>query len=183
MFAFRSEIVRTALIALAAVCVLALAGCGTAQQDVSFTPGFIPAADTSILVGDVIDAAPKIKRGNEHKDLDVAKKMRGALEEKLRAAGLLGATGSERKPLVLSARIVDYEPGDAFKRWLMPGYGSTVLTVECALQDGKKRVATVNARRTVDAGGGYTIGAWDTIFGQVAEDIVKGLKAKLKAQS
>ena len=65
----------------------------------------------------------------------------------------------------------------------MPGYGSTVLTVECALHDGAKKVATVNARRTVDAGGGYTVGAWKTIFGSVAEDIVADLKKKFRKQA
>ena len=183
MFAFKRDFVRTAVLALAAIGVLTLSGCGTAQQDFSFVPEFVPASDTAIAVGEVVDAAPKIKRGNEHKDLDVAQKMRDALETKLRASKLLGGAESGQKPLVLSARIVDYEPGDAFKRWLMPGFGSTVLTVECALYDGKKRVATVNARRTVDAGGAYTIGAWEAIFGHVADDIVNGLKEKLKTQT
>ena len=183
MFTFNPGFLRTAVLALTAIGVLALSGCGTAQQDISFVPEFVPASGTVIAVGEVVDAAPKLKRGNEHKDLDVARKMRDALEAKLRASKLLGGSEAGRKPLVLSARIVDYEPGDAFKRWLMPGYGSTVLTVECALHDGTKRVATVNARRTVDAGGGYTIGAWETIFGQVADDIVNGLKEKLKTRT
>ena len=105
--------------------------------------------------------------------------MRDELEAKLRASGLFAGSTGGKQPLVISVRIVDYEPGDAFKRWLMPGYGSTVLSVECELRDGSKKVATINARRTVDAGGGYTIGAWNTIFTTIAEDIVSSLKKKL----
>ena len=177
------KLVKPAVALFALACLLLLEGCGTAQQDILFKPEFVPAPNAAIRVGDVVDTAPRIKRGNEFKDLDVAMKMRDALEAKLREAGLLGTLASDGKPLVLSARVVDYEPGDAFKRWLMPGYGSTVLTVECALHNGDEQVATVNARRTVDAGGGYTIGAWETIFGQVAEDVVAGLKKKLRPPS
>lgn len=39
-----------------------------------------------------------------------------------------------------------------------------------------------DAKRTVDAGGGYTIGAWETIFKSVADDIVTELGEQVKAE-
>ena len=83
--------------------------------------------------------------------------------------------------LVLAADIVEYEPGDAFKRWLLPGWGATVLVVRGTLVDAEKRaVGSVEAKRTVEAGGGYTIGAWETVFRDIANDIVTKLREQLK---
>jgi len=165
---------------MAAVVGLVLSGCGTVSHDISFVPGYAPPSKSSVVVGDITDAAPKAKRDNEFKDFDIAKEMREQLEARLRESGLTAAPQAGQRSLVLLGNIVDYDPGDAFKRWLMPGYGSTVLAVEFTLRDGDKKVATVNARRTLDAGGGYTVGAWKTIFGNVAEDIVSNLRQKLR---
>lgn len=180
MFQLKGVFSNSPVALIAFICVLFLSGCGTVQHDAVFVSGYAPSPKATVVLGEVTDAAPVIKRGNDHKDFDIAKAMREQLEAKLRESGLLTASGRTEGSLVLSVKIVDYEPGDAFKRWLMPGYGSTVLSVECTLHDGDKKVATVTARRTVDAGGGYTIGAWQTIFGKVAEDIVSDLKKKLR---
>jgi len=73
--------------------------------------------------------------------------------------------------------------GNAFKRWLLPGYGSTILEVDCELKapDGTT-AATIHHQRSVFAGGVFTIGAWKTIFGSVASDIADELEARLKAR-
>jgi len=89
--------------------------------------------------------------------------------------------GEATPKLVLAADIVEYEAGDAFKRWLLPGWGATVLVVRGTLVDAESRkVGSVEAKRTVEAGGGYTIGAWETIFRDVANDIVTRLGEQLK---
>jgi hypothetical protein len=63
----------------------------------------------------------------------------------------------------------------------MPGWGATVLVVRGTLVDADNRtVGSVEAKRTVEAGGGYTIGAWETIFRDVANDIVTRLGEQLK---
>ena len=183
MFSINFGFTRSTAAFIVVIAALLLSGCGTAHHNVSFVPGYQPASTATITLGDVIDAAPTFERDDEHKNFNIAKKLREQLASKLRDAGLCADSTSAVQSLVLSVRIVNYEPGNAFKRWLMPGYGSTVLTVECALRDGAEKVATVNARRTVDGGGGYTIGAWETIFSSVAEDIVTGLKEKLRATS
>lgn len=180
MIALKTVFARSLAVFIAVVGALALSGCGTVNHDVSFIPGYAPPAKANVVVGNFIDAVPKTNRDNEFKNFDIAKEMREQLEAKLRESGLNAGPGGGQGSLVISGKIVDYEPGDAFKRWLMPGYGSTVLAVECALQDGDRKVATVSARRTVDAGGGYTIGGWKAIFGNVADDIVLDLKQKLR---
>jgi hypothetical protein len=40
-------------------------------------------------------------------------------------------------------------------------------------------VGTVRVRRTVSFGGAYTSGAWRSIFGSVADDIVSELRSKI----
>lgn len=81
-----------------------------------------------------------------------------------------------------NCRILGYEKGDAFKRWLMPGWGSTVLTVQCDLLDSGSKVGNLEAERTVDAGGAYTVGAWEKVFKQVALDVVLVIEEKIEGQ-
>jgi hypothetical protein len=80
----------------------------------------------------------------------------------------------------MDVNIIEYRKGDAFKRWLWPGYGSTVLVVEATLLDVEGNVdASAQANRSVDAGGGYTTGAWEKIFKNVAADLVSDLKVNI----
>ena len=82
------------------------------------------------------------------------------MESELTKENLLGQEGVPGA-VTMDISIIEYRKGDAFKRWLWPGYGSTVLVVEATLLDAEGNVdATAQANRSVDAGGGYTIGAW-----------------------
>jgi hypothetical protein len=84
--------------------------------------------------------------------------------------------------LCLNLEIAEYRPGNAFKRWLMPGYGATVLGVRGELLEAAdaKRVASVCHQRTIAAGGLYTVGAWQYVFHCVARDIAKDLKVRIE---
>jgi len=104
--------------------------------------------------------------------------LRRALTEKLTAEKLLWNDTTPKK-LVLDSKILDYDEGNAFKRWLLPGWGATVLTIQSDLRQDGQLVGTVDAKRTVSAGGGYTIGAWKTIFDNIAGDIVEDLREKI----
>ncbi len=73
------------------------------------------------------------------------------------------------------------EPGNAFARWLLPGLGATKLSIECTLREGNQEVGTITVDREVAVGGGYTIGEWKEVFEDVAKNVVKELKKKLKA--
>jgi len=159
------------LLALAALLSL-LYGCGTAQHSVKLDDTFAPEVGTRVEVGPV---ANQTGHGFE---INVEQLLTDALAEELRSENLLWS-GAQARRLVLMSSIVEYEEGNAFKRWLLPGWGSTMLTVRGDLKDGERLVGSVDARRTISAGGGYTIGAWKSIFRDVAEDIVDDLRAKI----
>lgn len=159
--------------------VFVLTGCGAVAHNATFEPGFAPVPTTLVRVGNVIDSAPKEKRGDQA-NFDVIGELRTQLEDQLDQNGLLATETTDGHSYILSAEIVDYEPGSAFGRWLFPGVGSTVLSVECAFYDGETMIGTITAVRSVEAGGAYTIGAWKSIFETVAKDIVVELKQKLR---
>ena len=50
------------------------------------------------------------------------------------------------------------------------------------MREGDGKVAQLSNKRTVDAGGGYTAGAYERIFTDVADDIVTGLNEKLSTE-
>ncbi len=158
--------------------VLVIGGCGTTARQSTFNQDFTPNAAAMVAVGEISDAAPRGTRGDQE-DFDTEAELRAQLESKLSERGMLSADGAEGKPYVLNARIIDYEPGSAGKRWLWPGYGATELSVECTVHEGDRVIGTVYARRTVEAGGLYTVGAWKGVFATVADEIVTELEAKL----
>ena len=77
------------------------------------------------------------------------------------------------------SKIAEYNPENAFKRWLLPGWGSTVLMIECDLMDANELIGSVKARRSIVIGGGYTIGDWKDIFGEVSKDVATNLRKKI----
>ena len=76
----------------------------------------------------------------------------------------------------LSVSIIQYEKGSAMARWIMPGMGATILSVEASLinTDGVT-VAQSQATKSIGAGGGYTIGAWKTVFQDISKILVADL--------
>jgi len=158
------------------VALLCAAGCGSVQHKASFNDAFTPSAGTKIAVGTV-----KNETGQQF-DVDVEQMLSDALAEKLRKQNMLSES-QESSQLLLTCKIVEYQKGDAFKRWLLPGWGSTVLSIQGNLIDKDEIIGTVQARRTVSVGGGYTIGAWRTVFASLAEDIVKDINSALAKKS
>jgi hypothetical protein len=114
----------------------------------------------------------------ERFDINIEKMLADSFAETLKKENLM-ASDSDQSSLTLTSRIIEYKKGDAFKRWLMPGWGSTALAIKCDLEDKGKVVGSVDAKRTVDIGGGYTIGAWKTVFSKLADDVVSDLKKQL----
>jgi hypothetical protein len=83
--------------------------------------------------------------------------LRSAVERKLSDEKIFW-DGSE-KHFTLNLNIMDYEMGNAFKRWLLPFYGSTILSIEGELLDRKgETVSKFSHKRSIVAGGFYTIG-------------------------
>ena len=96
--------------------------------------------------------------------------MREALEKALRAKGALG----EEAPWLVKVELVDYAPGNAFARWLLPGAGATKLKAVATVVDSEgSRAATIPVERSIGFGGAYTIGAWKYVFDEVAVEMVR----------
>jgi hypothetical protein len=156
---------------------LAASGCGAVSHQAQFEASYAPKADTRIEVGPVTNETGKTF------DVDIPKMFTDALTEQLTDDQLLWGGGSQDvSHLVITTKIIDYDEGNAFKRWMLPGWGSTVLSMHCELKDSTsgKLVGSVDARRTVSFGGGYTIGAWRTIFASVAKDVVGELRSQMQ---
>jgi hypothetical protein len=150
--------------------VMFLFACGTVEHSVRVEDQQAFGADTRVMVGVVAN------RTGESFDIDVEAMLRDAMVNELTKEDLLGQEGTPGV-VTMNVNIIEYRKGDAFKRWLWPGYGSTVLVVEATLLDAEGNVdATAQANRSVDAGGGYTTGAWKEIFEDVAADLVSDLK-------
>jgi len=152
---------------------LLLVACGTVEHSVRVEDDQAFGADTRVMVGKVAN------KTGERFDVDIEAMLRDAMVSELAKEGLLGQPGAAGV-VTMDVNIIEYRKGDAFKRWLWPGYGSTVLVVEATLLDRQGNVdATAQANRSVDAGGGYTVGAWEKIFKDVAADLVSDLKVNI----
>ena len=116
-------------------------------------------------------------------DIDAKSLLREALASALSDAGLAASAAAD-DAYVLDLEIVEYEPGNAFKRWLLPFYGGTILRVHGELIDPQRNAvaARIDHQRSVLAGGAYSIGAWRSIFDSVARDIVRDLRAHTKGE-
>jgi hypothetical protein len=148
-------------------------GCGSVQHNLKLDPNYQPKAGMKVEVGSVTNET------GEKFDVEAEKMLSDAFAEALRENDLLW-TGQMPEKLVIQSKIIEYEKGNAFKRWLLPGWGSTVLTIHSDLTNGTQVVGSAEARRTVSIGGGYTIGAWRTIFAKSANDIVDDLKRQMQ---
>lgn len=57
------------------------------------------------------------------------------------------------------------------------------MQVQCDLKDSDKIVGTADARRSVTAGGAYTVGAWEKVFTHVARDVAADLRDRISGQT
>jgi hypothetical protein len=150
-----------------------ITGCGSAQHKVAFQQDYTCPEGTKFAVGTVVNET------GEKFDIEIEKMLADALAEELRKEDLL-CKGDEKSRLTIMSKVIEYKKGNAFKRWLMPGWGGTELSIQCDLKgENNVTVGSATARRTVTAGGGYTIGAWKTIFASVAKDLVTDLREQV----
>ena len=147
-------------------------GCGTIQHKLVLEKDYQPKPDAKVTVGKVSNDIGKTY------DIAIEDMLKKALVDALSDEELL-CTDPQKCSLMTNCRILAYEKGDAFKRWLMPGWGSTVLSIQCDLLDSDCKVGIIEAKRTVDAGGGYTVGAWEHVFNHIAFDVVQDIKEKI----
>lgn len=98
------------------VLIFVVAGCGSVQHKVEFRDSYTPQKDTMIDIGTVSNET------GETFDIEIEKMLTDALSDALHEKKLLWA-GNEGSKLVLTTKIVEYNKGNAFKRWLLPGWG------------------------------------------------------------
>ena len=148
-------------------------GCVNVQHQAKFNKNFLPKEDVRIKVAKVVNDTGYTF------DVDIEQMLADTLEEQLMEENLL-SLGKTEPNLFMESRIIGYKKGSAFKRWMMPGWGATELSIRCELKDDKNNlVGSAIASREVVAGGGYTIGAWKTVFKDVANDVAEDLKNQI----
>lgn len=159
---------------LVLACIFLLSGCATPGSGTGPTKSLEMLEGYRYSVGQV--SIPK----DAKYEIDAAGMLRSAMETSLREKGLLTDQASAASRYVINAEILDYEMGSAFKRWLLPGYGSTILSVHTEITDPQSNsvVAELEHRQMVGAGGFYTVGAWEGVFASVAADIVRDIERK-----
>lgn len=160
----------------AAAFALALLAAGCATPTGTKTESeLLPRPGARVELGEVTNPS------GQRFDVDATGLLREAMANSLREESLAWSPGSPGDRFLLSLAIREYRPGNAFQRWLAPGYGSTVLAVEGTLRDAATGAlaATVLHRRSVHWGGAYTIGAWRSVFGWVADDIAADLAVRI----
>ena len=154
---------------------LIFGGCTNVQHQVRLEKEYLPKENVSIKVAKVVNDT-----GFDF-DIDIEEMLADALEDQLLEEDLLWL-GGEEPFLLIESRIIGYKKGSAFKRWMMPGWGATELSIRCELRDTENNVVgKAVATREVFAGGGYTIGAWKTIFKAVANDVAEDLRAQIES--
>jgi hypothetical protein len=81
--------------------------------------------------------------------------------------------------VILNCEVTHFVEGSAFKRWLMPGWGSTVGQISVMVSRAKDQsvIAIIQGNVTVSGGGLYTIGAENYILGSAADDVISKLSA------
>ena len=151
-----------------------LAGCLLGKT--KFDSPVPPKVGSKVVIGSVSNVSGKTF------DIDIEQRLRDALSRSLDNKGIYASDLSTTADFKLNVYITRYAPGNAFKRWLVPGYGSTLLTVQGELQNAKdgSRVLSTEHQRIIWIGGGYTIGAWSFIIGQVANDLAHDLKLRIE---
>jgi len=154
---------RSITAALSMVFVLFLSGCAS-TSNIEMSPG-MSLSDISIT-----NIAVTNQTGKTFEGIIVEDALTRALEKQLTLKNLKGDGG---EPAALIVNIIQYEKGNAFARWMMPGLGTTILSIEGTITNqAGLQIASSQATETVGAGGAFTIGAWQRVFDNVAKALV-----------
>lgn len=153
-----------------------IAGCGSLHQDFMLAPsvGSVPQLPAKVN--------PIENSSGTEIPFDYVSYYQTELETALSKQGIHPALTNNERSLILESSIIRYEAGNAFKRWLMPGYGKTAIDVQVVVKDSTNNelIATIDVGRTISAGGGFTIGAYRTVFKDIAKAVAKQLKKEMK---
>ena len=101
-------------------------GC-TTKHSITLNDKYTPKANTKISVGNIAN------KTSETFELNIEQMTRDAFAKKLAKDDLLWIQDNNPK-ITLNVGILEYAEGNAFKRWVMPGWGATILTIEADLK-------------------------------------------------
>ena len=154
-----------------------LAGCGATNLDSKLPESF------SLQPGQTIEFLPIENVTGKALDPPADQIFNVYMSGLLKERKLLNVT-TEPATVILKSKLIEYEPGNAFGRWLLPGLGTSVCTVDAEiLEKGTGAlVGRVQSRQTVSIGGAYSIGADTYICKRVADDLIKEIEKKIRSE-
>ena len=154
---------------------LALVGCGATQFTAKLPESLV------LKPGEAIEFLPIENATGKTLELPADQIFNEYMTSLLRERKLLKMALDQPASLVLKAKLIEYEPGSAFGRWLLPGVGTTVCAVLAELLDKKTGalVGRMEARQTVSFGGLYSIGAEHYICRRAADDLISEIETRL----
>lgn len=163
--------------AIAALLALLATACATRHQ-VTLEPNAVLEPPVVIELAEPVDRSPRPEPG-------VPMLLSVTLSKELAKRQLQWSSGANGQHLLLSVQILDYQRGNAFKRWLLPGWGSTVLWLRGDLTDSQRGtlVGSFESRHSVSFGGLFSVGAYQRIFDQAAVDVVDDIAEELEKAS
>jgi hypothetical protein len=166
--------VNHCLLAIACLGLLLTQGCINPAKS-KIVSGALPRPGAKVMVGQVANQT------DQQFEFNVETELRSALENQLKKCDLLASPSPRADDFLLNVNIIDYRSGSAFERWLVPGWGATVLSVQADLLEfsNHKLAAQIEDQRTVAVGGLYTVGAGHAILNDVAQDLAKDLRRRI----
>jgi len=156
-------------------------GCATERPMVRMEKG------ASLTGYKLVEVTPVSNETGRTYDFEVTDVITQYIKSSLQEKGFTVAeiTSAEENVIILKSSLTSYEPGSAFKRWLLPGYGKTQCTLKTSLIDKKtgKILGEMVAAEAVGSGGLYSIGADKWILNVVAKSISDEIDRKVKGKT
>lgn len=146
---------------------LFVGGCGATQFDSKLPESY------GLQPGQTIEFPPVENVTGKSLDPPADQIFNEYMTELLKEKKLLQISGVSAA-VVLKTKLIEYEPGSAFGRWLLPGLGTTICTVDAEILDKQTGalIGRLHSRQTVSFGGAYSIGADTYICKRVADELV-----------
>jgi hypothetical protein len=131
----------------------------------AFVPVFkqSPTFDNEVKVAvKVINSiAPEKRNGQDKKE-----KLENSVKK------MFGSNINSTSNKTIELELLEFKSGNAAKRWTVPSMaGSTFVKVKATIKQNDQVIETFITRPVVSSGGGYSVGADDYIFDEVAEDV------------
>jgi hypothetical protein len=168
---FKKRVFSAKRFAISAVLLLLFSGCAAPNKPISFIEQEAAKKNYTALVLKGIQNSTGKELAQE-----LVQRTTHRLRAKLIAKGVR-VVNEPRDYLILDAKLVRYEGGDAFGRWIGFGAGRAVCSVFVDLIDGRsgKDVGDVISTHTLESGGLFSAGAENYIVDWCADGAAEGI--------